>query len=87
MKSVMYALIFVGGAVLSLCYESVHAMCGTVAIHIAYGDVSRGKSNAVKLALAACCNYPKGYSVADLGGVRGVQMHPPLAASNIFLRT
>ena len=25
-----------------------------------------------------------GYSVADLGGVRGVQMHPPLAASNVF---
>ena len=21
------------------------------------------------------------------GGVRGVQMHPPLAASNVFLRT
>ena len=27
------------------------------------------------------------YSVADPGGVRGVQMHPPLAASNVFLRT
>ena len=27
------------------------------------------------------------YSVADLGGVRGVQMHPPLTASNVFLRT
>ena len=25
--------------------------------------------------------------VADSGGVRGVQMHPPLAASNVFLRT
>ena len=24
------------------------------------------------------------YPVADLGGVRGVQMHPPLAASNVF---
>jgi len=24
-------------------------------------------------------------TVADLGGVRGVQMHPPLAASNVFL--
>ena len=23
-------------------------------------------------------------TVADLGGVRGVQMHPPLAASNVF---
>ena len=27
------------------------------------------------------------YSVADLGGVRGVQMHRPLTASNVFLRT
>ena len=26
-------------------------------------------------------------AVVDLGGVRGVQMHPPLAASNVFLRT
>ena len=26
-------------------------------------------------------------AVADLGGVKGVQMHPPLAASNVFLRT
>ena len=26
-------------------------------------------------------------AVVDSGGVRGVQMHPPLAASNLFLRT
>ena len=26
-----------------------------------YGGVSKGKSTAVMLALAACCNYPKGY--------------------------
>ena len=25
--------------------------------------------------------------VADLGGVSGVQVHPPLVASNVFLRT
>ena len=30
---------------------------------------------------------PAGGTVADSGGVRGVQMHPPLAASNVFLRT
>ena len=29
----------------------------------------------------------KPIAVADLGGVRGVQMHPPLAASSVFLRT
>ena len=27
----------------------------------------------------------KAAAVADLGGVRGVQMHPPLAASNVYL--
>ena len=26
-------------------------------------------------------------SVVDLGGIRGVQMHPSLASSNVFLRT
>ena len=26
-------------------------------------------------------------AVADLGGVRGVQMHPPLATSDVLLRT
>ena len=26
-------------------------------------------------------------AVADSGGVRGVHLHPPLAASNVFLRT
>ena len=25
------------------------------------------------------------YPVADLGGVKGMEMHPPLAASNVFL--
>ena len=37
------------------------------------------------LVLQPCLLLP--YSVADSGGVRGVQMHPPLAASNVFLRT
>ena len=27
------------------------------------------------------------HAVANSGGVRGVQMHPPLAASNVFWRT
>ena len=27
------------------------------------------------------------FPVADSGGVRGMQMHPPLAASNVFLCT
>ena len=31
--------------------------------------------------------YNLAISVADLGGVREVQMHPPLAASNVFFRS
>ena len=54
-------LLFLGGAVISLCYEKVQSLCGSVAIPIAVGGVSRGKSISMKLALAACCNYPNGY--------------------------
>ena len=38
--------------------------------------------------MAATCSiayFPLLLTVADLGGVRGVQMHPLLAASNVFL--
>ena len=31
--------------------------------------------------------YAPAGAVADLGRVRAVQMHPPLVASNVFLRT
>lgn len=50
-----------GGAVISLFYEDVRALCGSVAIHMAVGGVSRGKSIALQAVLAACCNYPNGY--------------------------
>lgn len=53
--------LLIGSAVLSLFYESMLKLCGSVAVHMAFGEVSRGKSNAVKIALAACCNFPKGY--------------------------
>jgi len=36
-------------------------------------------------AISAGAHVPR--AVADLGGVRGVQMHPPLAASDVLLRT
>jgi len=36
----------------------------------------------VKTTALACIR-----SVVDLAGVRGVQVHSPLAASNVFLRT
>lgn len=45
----------------SLFYEDVRRLCGSVAIHIAVGGVSRGKSIALQTVLAACCNYPNGY--------------------------
>ena len=46
---------------ISLFYESMLRMCGRVAIHIAYGDISCGKTNAGKVALAAACNLEKGF--------------------------
>lgn len=52
---------FIGGAVISLFYESTLRICGSVAVHIAYGDISRGKTNAAKVALAAACNLEKGF--------------------------
>ncbi len=42
-------------------YEDVKKICGSVSVHVAYGDVSKGKSNAVKAAIAACCNLGRGY--------------------------
>ena len=36
-------------------------MNGSVAIHIAYGDISWGKTNAGKVALAAACNLENGF--------------------------
>lgn len=52
---------YIGGAVLSLFYEKLQALTGSAAIHIAVGGVSKGKSIALKLVLAACCNFPNGY--------------------------
>ena len=46
---------------ISLFYESVLNLLGSVAIHIAYGDVSRGKSNAARVALASSCNLSMGF--------------------------
>ena len=46
---------------MSLLYEDVQSLCGSVGIPIAVGGVSRGKSIALKMVLAACCNYPNGY--------------------------
>ena len=47
-------IIIAGGAVISLFYEGIQRRCGSVAISIAYGPPSGGKTNAVRLAVTAC---------------------------------
>ena len=42
-------------------YEDIIAKFGALALHVAVGEVSRGKTNATKLAIAACCNFPRGH--------------------------
>ena len=44
------------GAIISLFYESIQQRCDSVAVTLAYGPVSGGKTNLVKLALAMCAN-------------------------------
>ena len=60
-------------------------MCGAAVIHIAYSDVSKGKSNAVKLALASACNYPTGY-VTYLSE-SAARQHLKVATSMALLKT
>ena len=57
----MYYNILTGGAVISLMYQDIKSLCSGVSVHVAFGEVSKGKSNAVKIAIAACCNIYKGY--------------------------
>ena len=45
----------VGGAVITIFYESIQSCCGSVAICVAYGPPpSGGKTNAVRAAVSAC---------------------------------
>lgn len=46
---------------ISMYYESLLKLLGNVAIHIAFGDVSRGKSNAARVALSAAGNLKNGF--------------------------
>ena len=57
---------FVAEAIISLFYEGIQKRCGSVAVCIAYGPVSGGKSNAVKMALALCANVDRGESQSHL---------------------
>ena len=42
-------------------YQDIKSLLGSVGIHVAFGEISKGKSNAVKVVIAACCNLEKGY--------------------------
>ena len=57
----MRPFLLVAEAIISLFYEGIQKRCGSVAVCIAYGHVSGGKSNAVKMALALCANLERGY--------------------------
>ena len=48
-------------AILSMFYGDVHKRCGSVAISVVYGPISKGKSNLLRIALAVCNNYEKGF--------------------------
>ena len=37
-------------------YQEIKSLCSGVSVHVAFGEVSKGKSNAVKIAIAACYN-------------------------------
>lgn len=53
--------LYAAEAIISLFYDSIQKRCGSVAVFIAYGHISGGKSLSVKMALAMCANLEKGY--------------------------
>lgn len=54
-------LLHLAAAILSMFYSEVHKRCGSVAIAIVYGAISRGKTNLLRIALAVCNNIEKGF--------------------------
>ena len=42
-------------------YESILTRFGTLAVNLAIGEVSQGKTIAAKLVVIAGCNSPRGY--------------------------
>ena len=53
---------YIGGAILSLFYESIQKRCGSVAIPIVFGNISTGKSNMLRMAVAMCNNLERGFT-------------------------
>ena len=51
-----------------------------------YQTLLQGSGSETRLKVL-CVLVLEHLAVADPGGVRGVQMHPPFAARNVFLRT
>ena len=51
------------GAMESMMYENIQKRIGSVAIHVAVGKISMGKSNCAQIVLSAIGNYPGGYNI------------------------
>ena len=56
-KSFLY---YLAGAAISMAYESIQKKIGSVALHVAVGGISRGKTNCAQVCIAAAGNYPSG---------------------------
>lgn len=50
-----------GGAILSLFYEPIQMRCGSVPIPVVFGNISTGKSNVLRIAIAMCNNLERGF--------------------------
>lgn len=57
---VNYLFIFSAGAIISVAYRMIQQKIGSVAVHVAVGGVSKGKTNCSQVCLAAVGNYPSG---------------------------
>ena len=64
-----------------ICQTNIKIATNAVASYLAIG-----RCVSVASITASWVTTCASQAVADSGGVRGVQMHPPLAASNVFLR-
>ena len=61
----IFIFIYTAGGVLSLNYEGILTRFGALVVYLAIGEVSRGKTIAAKLVVAACCNYISSRLSAD----------------------
>ncbi len=52
-----------GAAIISMGYDNILSRCASVATHIAFSSISRGKSNCCNVAIAVCGNSRKGCAI------------------------